>query len=167
VLVARGGGVGSPLRTRSGPITLMVPTPVRLVCPLLALLTKNLDLGFIASSSQLVGTTVFWIAGFTALPGVLNVLSPAALYGAYWFPLILGGVFFVVSGFLFMIETQKYWWLPAPKTLGWHVGEEVVVPCLIAKASLTAVQQDCGTLSEASISGSANAVASLACLLAY
>jgi len=102
-----------------------------------AILTRYLDLGFIASSSQLVGTTVFWIAGFTALPGILNVLSPAALYGAYWLPLILGGAFFVVSGFLFMIETQEHWWLPAPGTLGWHVGEQVVIFKPSTRASLT------------------------------
>ena len=81
------------------------------------------DLGFIGSTSQLIGTTIFWIAGFTALPGLINSLSSAALYGAYWFPLICGAVFFVFSGFVFMIETQKQWWLPAPGQLGWHIGE--------------------------------------------
>jgi len=81
------------------------------------------DLGFLACSSQMFGATVFWISGFTALPGIYNNLSPArVLNGAYWVPQIIGGSGFVVSGTLFMIETQKHWWEPAPTVLGWHIG---------------------------------------------
>jgi len=80
------------------------------------------DLGFLACCSQLFGASVFWISGFTALPGINNKLSSAALNGAYWFPQILGGSGFIVSGTLFMIETQKHWWQPAPSVLGWHIG---------------------------------------------
>ena len=29
---------------------------------------------------------------------------------------------FVISGTLFMIETQKRWYLPALSVLGWHIG---------------------------------------------
>jgi len=49
------------------------------------------ELGFIACFSQLLGATVFWISGFTALPGIYNNLSPAAVDGAFWFPQVLGG----------------------------------------------------------------------------
>jgi len=80
------------------------------------------DIGFIACFSQLLGASIFWIAGFTALPGINNNLSPAALNGAYWFPQVLGGCGFIVSGFLFMLETQKRWYLPACGVLGWHIG---------------------------------------------
>jgi len=80
------------------------------------------DLGFLACTSQLLGATIFWIAGFTALPGINNVLSPAALDGAYWFPQVLGGCGFIVSGVLFMLETQKRWYIPAWGVLGWHIG---------------------------------------------
>lgn len=80
------------------------------------------DLGFIACSWQLFGASIFWISGFTALPGINNKLSAAALNGAYWFPQVLGGFGFIVSGVLFMIETQKHWWQPAPRVLGWHIG---------------------------------------------
>jgi hypothetical protein len=80
------------------------------------------ELGFLASLSQLFGATIFWISGFTALPGVLNVLSPGLTDAIYWTPQILGGSGFIVSGSLFMIETQKHWWLPAPTVLGWHIG---------------------------------------------
>ncbi|GAB7345607.1 hypothetical protein MBLNU457_3906t1 [Dothideomycetes sp. NU457] len=80
------------------------------------------DLGFIACFSQLLGATIFWIAGFTALPGINNKLSPSALDGAYWFPQVLGGCGFIISGFLFMLETQKKWYLPALDVLGWHIG---------------------------------------------
>ena len=81
------------------------------------------DLGFLACSSQMFGATVFWISGFTALPGIYTALTtPAKLNGAYWAPQVIGGMGFVVSGTLFMIETQKHWWLPAPTVLGWHIG---------------------------------------------
>ena len=80
------------------------------------------DLGFLACSAQFTGATVFWISGFTALPGINNVISHGLLDGIYWTPQVVGGFFFMVSGFLFMIETQKHWWLPALDVLGWHIG---------------------------------------------
>ncbi|CAD0096018.1 unnamed protein product [Aureobasidium vineae] len=80
------------------------------------------ELGFIASLSQLLGATVFWISGLTALPEILNVLSPGLNDGIYWTPQVIGGSGFIVSGWLFMIETQKHWWQPAPTVLGWHIG---------------------------------------------
>lgn len=80
------------------------------------------DLGFIASLGQMVGASIFWISGFTALPGVLGNLSPAATIGAYWVMQTVGGSFFIFSGTMFMLETQKHWWMPALGTLGWHIG---------------------------------------------
>ena len=35
---------------------------------------------------------------------------------------VVGGVGFIISGWLFMIETQTTWYTPAPKVLGWHIG---------------------------------------------
>lgn len=80
------------------------------------------DLGFLACSAQMTGASVFWIAGFTALPGINNVSSPQLLDGIYWTPQVVGSTFFVISGLLFMVETQKKWWLPAFDVLGWHIG---------------------------------------------
>ena len=80
------------------------------------------DLGFLACSAQMFGATVFWIAGFTALPGIYNVMSPGLTDGIYWVPQVIGGSGFVVSGTLFMIETQKHWWQPAFSQLGWWIG---------------------------------------------
>lgn len=81
------------------------------------------DLGFLACLSLTLGVTVFLIAAITALPAIYTTLNtPAKLNGLYWIPQIIGGIGFVVSGALFTLETQKYWWLPAPGTLGWHVG---------------------------------------------
>jgi hypothetical protein len=64
-----------------------------------------------------------WISGFTALPPIYNRLTTvAAQNGAYWAPQVIGGTGFIVSGTLFMMETQQKWYLPAPKVLGWHIG---------------------------------------------
>ena len=41
------------------------------------------EIGFLACSAQMFGATIFWISGFTALPGILNHLSPGLEYGIY------------------------------------------------------------------------------------
>jgi len=81
------------------------------------------ELGFLACLAQMCGATIFWIAGFTALPGINNHLSRGLAAGVFWVPQIVGGLGFVVSGALFMIETQsRGWYVPAPRTLGWWIG---------------------------------------------
>ena len=40
----------------------------------------------------------------------------------YWTPQVIGGLGFIISGTLFMLETQSKWWKPAPRTLGWWIG---------------------------------------------
>lgn len=35
---------------------------------------------------------------------------------------VVGGVGFIISGLLFMLETQPNWYTPALTTLGWHIG---------------------------------------------
>ena len=56
------------------------------------------ELGFLACLAQLFGASVFWISGFTALPGINNVLSQSLLDGIYWAPQIIGGTGFITSG---------------------------------------------------------------------
>lgn len=80
------------------------------------------ELGFLASLSQFCGATIFWISGFTALPGINdNLSSQALLDGVYWTPQIVGGTGFIVSGTLYMLETQEKWYKPAFGVLGWHI----------------------------------------------
>lgn len=81
------------------------------------------EIGFLACLAQLFGATVFWISGFTALPEINAALTTQrALNGAFWAPQIIGGSGFILSGILFVLETQQKWYLPAPKVLGWHIG---------------------------------------------
>lgn len=35
---------------------------------------------------------------------------------------VVGGTGFIISSWLFMLETQPNWHTPSPKTLGWHIG---------------------------------------------
>lgn len=80
------------------------------------------ELGFLAGAAQLFGATVFGVAGFTALPGIMEHLTPQwRLNAAFWIPQVVGGAGFVVSGLLYMLETQDHWWKPAPRLLGWHI----------------------------------------------
>ncbi|KAI3340660.1 hypothetical protein F4824DRAFT_397110 [Ustulina deusta] len=80
------------------------------------------EIGFLASLSQFIGASVFWISGFTALPSIQDRLSTSAVNGVYWLPQVVGGVGFIISSWLFMLETQTTWYTPAPKVLGWHIG---------------------------------------------
>jgi hypothetical protein len=48
------------------------------------------EFGFLACLAQMIGATVFWISGFTALPRIYNRLATAAAQdGAYWFPQVV------------------------------------------------------------------------------
>lgn len=81
------------------------------------------ELGFLAGVAQLCGATVFGISGITALPGIQKHLTPqSTLNGAYWIPQVIGGSGFIVSSSLYMLETQKKWYIPAFHVLGWHIG---------------------------------------------
>lgn len=80
------------------------------------------SLGFLACLSQLLGATIFWISGLTALPSINSALSTPASNGIYWLPQVIGGTGFIISSLLFMVEVQEKWWRPAPGLLGWHVG---------------------------------------------
>ncbi|KAF3935189.1 hypothetical protein ABW20_dc0109804 [Dactylellina cionopaga] len=80
------------------------------------------ELGFLAGLSQLFGATVFGISGITGLPGILDHLAPqSTLNGAYWIPQVIGGSGFIVSSTLYMLETQRKWYLPSFQLLGWHI----------------------------------------------
>lgn len=80
------------------------------------------EIGFLACFSQMLGATIFWIAGITSLPPILNKLDTPAENGVYWLPQVVGGTGFIVSSALFMIEVQPRWYIPAPGVLGWHIG---------------------------------------------
>ncbi len=80
------------------------------------------ELGFLACLFQFLGATIFWISGFTALPGIQDHLSQVLLNCIFWLPQIIGGSGFIISGTLFMLETQRKWYKPAFSVLGWHVG---------------------------------------------
>lgn len=80
------------------------------------------ELGFLAGASQLFGATIFWISGFTALPGINNKVPQRVLNGVFWVPQIVGGSGFVVSSLLYMLEAQKKWYQPAVLSIGWQIG---------------------------------------------
>jgi hypothetical protein len=80
------------------------------------------ELGFLACLSQFLGASIFWISGLTALPGIQDRLSQPLRNCIYWLPQIIGGTGFIISGTLFMLETQSKWYRPAVSVLGWHIG---------------------------------------------
>ncbi|KAJ5760114.1 hypothetical protein N7520_007270 [Penicillium odoratum] len=80
------------------------------------------ELGFLASLVQFFAASIFWIAGLTGLPGIIDHMSQGLTDGIYWVPQIVGGTGFILSGLLFTLETQQKWYKPAPRVLGWHIG---------------------------------------------
>ncbi|KAI7112545.1 hypothetical protein KC352_g35356, partial [Hortaea werneckii] len=65
------------------------------------------EIGFLASFTLAIGTFVFWVSGLLALPGIYNHLSQGVLQGIYWLTYLVGGVLFVISSLLYMLETQE------------------------------------------------------------
>lgn len=49
-------------------------------------------------------------------------MSQGLLDGVYWVPQMVGGSGFIISGLLYMLETQPNWYSPAWEVLGWHIG---------------------------------------------
>ncbi|CAK3926089.1 integral membrane [Lecanosticta acicola] len=80
------------------------------------------EIGFLASFTEAVGATVFYVSGIMSLPGIYDKISTPVLYGTYWLAYLVGGILFIVSSVLYMLETQKTWWKPAPSVIGWWIG---------------------------------------------
>jgi hypothetical protein len=80
------------------------------------------EIGFLAALTQLMGATIFWIAGIVGMPGILDGLSVPAENGIYWLPQVVGGSGFIISSAFMMLEVQSKWYKPALESLGWHIG---------------------------------------------
>lgn len=80
------------------------------------------EIGFIASTSLALGATIFYICGICSLPGIYSNMSLGLARGIYWLTYLLGGVIFIISSVLYMLENQTTWYTPAPHLLGWHIG---------------------------------------------
>ncbi|KAJ6112143.1 hypothetical protein N7523_008204 [Penicillium sp. IBT 18751x] len=80
------------------------------------------EIGFMASIAMFVGATIFYICGICTLPWIYNNLSKGVLEGVYYLTYLVGGVFFIISSVLYILETQPTWYTPAPHLLGWHIG---------------------------------------------
>jgi len=57
---------------------------------------------FWAAVILFVGATVFWVAGITSMPGVIDFTNVALTNAAYWTPQLIGGVGFITSRFVYI-----------------------------------------------------------------
>ncbi|KAF2719606.1 hypothetical protein K431DRAFT_286566 [Polychaeton citri CBS 116435] len=88
-----------------------------------SLRTRHLfDLGYIACTIQLVGATMYAVAGVVILPGLLSSLNHTQSLFAYWIPQVVASVCFLTAGVMFTLETQEKWYRPTPQLLGWWIG---------------------------------------------
>lgn len=86
------------------------------------------DLGYLASTIQLVAATIFWAGTMTCLPEIvpnfLNVplklnLSSETTNALFWTGEIIGSCGFLVSSVLYMLEEQTTWRKPNLRSVGW------------------------------------------------
>ena len=80
------------------------------------------ELGFLASFTLFVGATIFYVSAILDLPGIFDRLPQGVLWGVYWLSYLVGGVIFIVSAILYLLEVQKNWYTPNPRVIGWHAG---------------------------------------------
>lgn len=80
------------------------------------------EIGFLASMTMAIGATIFYVSGICTIPQIYDNLSRGVLDGLYYLTYLVGGVFFVISSLLYILETQPTWYTPAPHLLGWHIG---------------------------------------------
>lgn len=76
------------------------------------------DPGWIASITQFAGTLLFNINTFDAWLGVGRWMRQD---GLIWAPDLLGSVFFLISGYLALVETSHNWWSWQPRSLAWWI----------------------------------------------
>ncbi|KAJ5385387.1 hypothetical protein N7517_003298 [Penicillium concentricum] len=112
------------------------------------------EIGFLASFILFISATIFYIGAIVGVPGVFNHMSKGLLDGLYWGTTTLGGLGFTISSWMYMLETQSKWYLPAWHVLGWHIG----LWNLIGSIGFTL----CGALGPASDNSGANYQSSLA-----
>ncbi|THH13899.1 hypothetical protein EUX98_g9670 [Antrodiella citrinella] len=83
------------------------------------------DLGYLACTIQMFAASIFWVSTITGIPGVIPNLPttpPTAISDVFfWTPQVIGGIGFIVSSVLLMLEVQKKWWLPNLTSIGWHI----------------------------------------------
>jgi hypothetical protein len=80
------------------------------------------EIGFLASMAMTIGATIFYINAIMSLSWIYDRLSPGVIYGVYLLSYLVGGILFVLSSVLYVLETQPNWYTPALKVLGWHIG---------------------------------------------
>ena len=88
------------------------------------------EIGFLACAIQLFSGLLFWLSKFVTLPIVKKSLPQPAIDGGNWIPQIIGCLGFITACWLFMLETQYKWYIPAPRILGWHVGFWKLIGCV-------------------------------------
>jgi hypothetical protein len=64
------------------------------------------EIGFIACGIQLTASVLFWASKFLAIPQISDRVSKTTLIGAYWTPSVIGGIGFIVSSTILVLETQ-------------------------------------------------------------
>jgi hypothetical protein len=73
---------------------------------------------------QFLGTIIFSFATLTSLPGVLPSSNSSHLLITLLnlLPASTGGVLFIISALLQILNAQDTWWMPNPRKADWQVG---------------------------------------------
>lgn len=80
------------------------------------------EIGFNANLILCIGTLIFWVTNLLTLPGIYDNLPQGVLYGLYYPTFLVGSLCFLIASILYILETQRNWWIPQPQMVGWWVG---------------------------------------------
>ncbi|KAL1405352.1 hypothetical protein Q8F55_008983 [Vanrija albida] len=80
------------------------------------------NVGFLAAFTEWWAATIFWVATISGLPAVINGKRTATRDVFIWTPQVIGGVGFVITSLLQMLEVQHKWYIPRPMDIGWQIG---------------------------------------------
>lgn len=113
---------GTTDQPQSAPVLIGSPSFICLPTSYQLTTTYAHDLYFFASIIQLVGAVIFPLATITSLPGVIDFSNTTLVALTNYLPAAIGGLLFLVSAMLQMMNVQERWWKPRPDIIEWHIG---------------------------------------------
>ena len=114
----------SAVQARSFPPLLGNPTFIYLPTTHKLLSSHARSLAFHSCWVQFLGTLIFSFATITSLPGILPTSnsSPLLIPLLNLLPASLGGLLFIISALLQILNAQDKWWMPNATKGNWQVG---------------------------------------------
>lgn len=80
------------------------------------------EMGYIATTIQLLGVTLYGVTAVVVLPGIYGNLAWWQLLWAYWIPQAAASCCFIIASVMFTIMAQDRWYKPKWGAVSWWIG---------------------------------------------